>query len=1342
MKNNMIKRVSKIGKVGIMSIALWLTFNASSAFAQTTYIITKSGNSYQVDGESFDTPQAAVNHIKTAANGAPCTIQFETGTNTLDIGSNNISFSGSTPSWGLITLTGSLTSSNNAMNAGVILLDNGVSIISQANIITNSGGSGGCIRNNSTGTVTISGGTVETTGNNGRAINNYSTGAVTISGGTVSATTGQAIYNNSTGAVTISSGTISATTGQAIYSNSTGKITISGTATVTSANTSSSSGTIFLNNSGSWVITTQLEIIGGTVRNTATGNAIWNNSTGEVKISGGTVEATTGRTIYNYSTSAVTIIGGTVKATGNNGTAVYNNNGTVTISGGTVETTGNSGRAVYNNNGTVTISGGTVEAAGNNGIAVDNDDGTVTISGGIVRATTGYAVRNDAMVSSITLNNNGVVFAYGTGASNVIYGTYNRSGNAVIVAWNKSAGTTTYEAGTSYHIFRSPTGAIAVWAIQSGVAGIAVNYSTTAAFIPIDGVTVTTFVPVTDITGVPTTATAFLPLTLTGTVVPSDATNKTITWSVDVAGTTGATITAGNILNTTGAGTAVIKATIVNGATPTSDFAKTFNITVTKANLAGTVSISGDAIFGQTLTAVTSGLTSSPVIPSLGTLSYQWRRGTTNISGAIASTYTLVQADIGSTISVVVSAANCNGTVTSANTATVTKANQAAPPAPTLLSSTPNNITLNTVAGCEYRRDGGVWQDATSFGGLSPSTAYSFTQRYKETATHFVSPESPDATFSTSSVEYTPVTDIIDVPTTAIAFLPLTLSATIVPADATNKTITWTVEIPGTTGATIATGTNILNTTGVGTATIKATIVNGASPTTPFVKTFNITVSLATLSGMLFLDGDPIFEQTLTANADLTSIPAIPDLGILSYEWLRNNAPIGAPNAQTYTLQEADIGATISVTVTTTHCTGSVTSAPTEPIRKAEQTAPDAPILATATATTITLNAINGGEYSINGGNYQPTSLFAGLSPDTPYTFTQRYTETDTHYASSASPSAVFTTDTTSTTLYTITATINNPDYGTITPIGGAIVEEGKDIIFFIIPYPGYKIEEVLVDGVNDPNAVSTGSHTFTNVTTNHTINVTFELTAIQHTITATAGANGAINPSGSVTVNHGADTTFFFLPNAGYQVNEVKIDGTNVNFTENQYTFTNVTADHTIHVTFKPTSDLLPFDTYCSTKWNNTFLLNIRKLEADGKIGAGTEISDEYFCRWYKDNTKIGEGFFYSVGDDFNNQFEVGIPYWFELINNNNDVKLRSTNKVIESTKSVLHAYPNPVPQGDRLTIEGTAEGALVEVYDIKGICVSRTTATGSVTELTLVVPAGVYVVRSNEEEVKVVIN
>jgi uncharacterized protein YjdB len=102
---------------------------------------------------------------------------------------------------------------------------------------------------------------------------------------------------------------------------------------------------------------------------------------------------------------------------------------------------------------------------------------------------------------------------------------------------------------------------------------------------------------------------------------------------------------------------------------------------------------------------------------------------------------------------------------------------------------------------------------------------------------------SNSATLTVTATTFVAATDITGVPTTAAVGTPLTLTGTVTPATATNKTITWSVKNAGTTGATISGST--FNATAAGTATITATIVNGATATTPYIKDFTITVSAA-----------------------------------------------------------------------------------------------------------------------------------------------------------------------------------------------------------------------------------------------------------------------------------------------------------------------------------------------------------------------------------------------------------------------------------------------------------------------------------------------------------------
>ena len=72
--------------------------------------------------------------------------------------------------------------------------------------------------------------------------------------------------------------------------------------------------------------------------------------------------------------------------------------------------------------------------------------------------------------------------------------------------------------------------------------------------------------------------------------------------------------------------------------------------------------------------------------------------------------------------------------------------------------------------------------------------------------------------------------------------------------------------------------------------------------------------------------------------------------------------------------------------------------------------------------------------------------------------------------------------------------------------------------------------------------------------------------------ITATAGPGGAITPSGTLSLAGGASQTFTITPSAGgYYIVDVLVDGTSVGVVPT-YTFTNLTANHTISASFAST--------------------------------------------------------------------------------------------------------------------------------------------------------------------------
>ena len=135
---------------------------------------------------------------------------------------------------------------------------------------------------------------------------------------------------------------------------------------------------------------------------------------------------------------------------------------------------------------------------------------------------------------------------------------------------------------------------------------------------------------------------------------------------------------------------------------------------------------------------------------------------------------------------------------------------------------------------------------------------------------------------------------------------------------------------------------------------------------------------------------------------------------------------------------------------------------------------------------------------------------------------------------------------------------------GTITPSDAVSVDEGADQTFAISADAGYQIWNVLVDGVS----VGTGkTYTFVDVQKNHTIAASFR--RIIHAITTTVGPGGTIDPSGAVSVTEGDDQTFTFTASKNYAIKDVLVDGASMGALSS-YTFSNVTAHHTISATFE----------------------------------------------------------------------------------------------------------------------------------------------------------------------------
>jgi hypothetical protein len=168
---------------------------------------------------------------------------------------------------------------------------------------------------------------------------------------------------------------------------------------------------------------------------------------------------------------------------------------------------------------------------------------------------------------------------------------------------------------------------------------------------------------------------------------------------------------------------------------------------------------------------------------------------------------------------------------------------------------------------------------------------------------------------------------------------------------------------------------------------------------------------------------------------------------------------------------------------------------------------------------------------------------------------------------------------------FTVAATAG--DHGAVSPGGVRLLALGVDQTYSITPETGYHIEDVVVDG-SSVGAVP--SYAFKNVAEDHTIAATFAVDS--YDITASAGPNGSITPSGTVTIDYGQDQAFTIAPAPGYSVLDVLVDGMSVGAVTT-YTFTDVAEAHTISATFAVNP----------VPWKVTFSLSKYAVSVNGSV-------------------------------------------------------------------------------------------------------------------------------------------
>ncbi|GHV23553.1 hypothetical protein AGMMS49959_16950 [Planctomycetales bacterium] len=198
----------------------------------------------------------------------------------------------------------------------------------------------------------------------------------------------------------------------------------------------------------------------------------------------------------------------------------------------------------------------------------------------------------------------------------------------------------------------------------------------------------------------------------------------------------------------------------------------------------------------------------------------------------------------------------------------------------------------------------------------------------------------------------------------------------------------------------------------------------------------------------------------------------------------------------------------------------------------------------------------------------------------------------------------------------------------------------------------------------------------------------------------------------------------FFTPPSSGifdYNVNSISDN------------FCSQNLDLSTMITVKDTS-LLTFDKYVVTKWDNIFILNLRKLENENLLPNN--------CLWYENDILLGEGMSYSKGNNISDKFIGGAIYRFE-IETASGQKV-STNKiyVLEKAKSIK-IYPNPISVNQTLTIEYLGEimeDGIIEIYDELGKKIILQME-GNKTTIPNIFISGTYVVKINNNTTKLIV-
>lgn len=267
-------------------------------------------------------------------------------------------------------------------------------------------------------------------------------------------------------------------------------------------------------------------------------------------------------------------------------------------------------------------------------------------------------------------------------------------------------------------------------------------------------------------------------------------------------------------------------------------------------------------------------------------------------------------------------------------------------------------------------------------------------------------------------------------------------------------------------------------------------------------------------------------------------------------------------------------------------------------------------------------------------------------------------------------------------TSYEVTVVVGDGGESSLTP-GTHEVFAGESWEVVFNPLSGHRLADVTVDG---QSVGAQSKITLSDVNAAHQISATFEKHYYQ--ISATAGANGSISPSGTAAYAFGSAPEFVITPDKDYEIDQVFVDGEYVG-QSSSYQFGAVTSSHSIAVSFK------------RKIIHHTITVEVAE---GGAISPGSQTLLEGKTATFAISPFEG----YELRDVFVDGRSVGVvnSYTFTKIKDSHTIRAEFKPIPLHATVEAFTVYPNPAT--DHFFLTATKEVVGIAVHTLAGSEVS----------------------------------